>query len=206
MKLLRSKKKKEVEAEENSAPARRQGRENDNYRVGRTIAGEVFSDERKAKSERLKERKRTKRKNVATVFGVLVLIALVALVGVHYVSGLIEENSARSVVEETPEPTVDISDENAATEMSPRAKEFIASLEKDAAIEGLTVDHVILPLNKVREIHVFLSDRNEYYKMTIDRDSAVQAEDMGRMVRYLNRKKIKAEYVDLRVEGKAYYK
>ena len=167
---------------------------------------EVFSDERKAKSERLKERKRTKRKNVATVFGVLTLIALVALVGVHYVSGLIEENNARSVVEETPEPTVDISDENAGTEISPRVKEFVANLEKDAAIEGLTVDHVILPLNKVREIHVFLSDRNEYYKMTIDRDSAVQAEDMGRMVRYLDQKKIKTEYVDLRVEGKAYYK
>ena len=42
--------------------------------------------------------------------------------------------------------------------------------------------------------------------MTMDRSSAVQAEDMARMIRYLDGKKIRATYVDLRVEGKAYFK
>ena len=205
MKLL-SRKKKKSEVEIEPVPTRRQKRQNESYRIGRTIAGEAFSDERKAKLERLKERKKTKRKNIAVVFGVVLLVVLIGIVIGHYVVDVIEENNAKKTVAEAPEPTVDISDENANTEISPRVKEFVARLEDDARSEGYLVDHVILPLNKVREIHVFIKERSEYYKMTIDRSSAVQAEDMGRMIRYLDKKKIKATYVDLRVEGKAYYK
>ncbi len=199
-------KKKKAEAEIEILPKRRQKKENDSYRIGRTIAGEAFLDERKAKLERIKERKKTKRKNVGIVFGVLLLLTLVGIVAGHYITEIIEENNAKKVVAETPEPTVNISDENAGTEISARTKEFVVRLEDDVRSEGYKVDHVILPLNKVREIHVFIKERNEYYKMTIDRSSAVQAEDMARMIRYLDKKKIKATYVDLRVEGKAYYK
>ncbi len=199
-------KKKKAEAEEIVLPKRRQKKQNDSYRIGRTIAGEAFSDERKAKLERIKERKKTKRKNIGIVLGVLLLLTLVGIVVGQYVADVIEENNAKKEVVEAPEPTVDISDENAGTEISARMKEFVVHLEDDVRSEGYKVDHVILPLNKVREIHVFIKKRSEYYKMTIDRSSAVQAEDMARMIRYLDKKKIKATYVDLRVEGKAYYK
>ena len=204
MKLLGGKKKRTEEEE--PVPARRQGRQNDSFRIGRTIAGEAFSDERKHKLERLKERKKTKRKNVTVVFGVIILVILVVIVISNYIAGIIAEEEARRYVAPKPEPTVDISDENAGTEVSSRVKEFVARLEDDVQSEGYLVDHVILPLNKVREIHIFIKDREEYYKMTIDRSSAVQAEDMARMIRYLDGKKIRATYVDLRVEGKAYFK
>ncbi len=205
MKLL-GRKKSEEEVDLKPLPARRQKRENENYRIGRTIAGEAFSDERKAKLERLKARKKTKRKNVGIVLGVLLLVALIGVVAGHYIAGIIAEENAKKVAPEVLEPTVDISDENANTEISKRVKEFVARLEEDARAEGYSIDHVILPLNKVREIHIYIKKRNEYYKMTIDRSSAVQAEDMGRMIRYLDKKRIKATYVDLRVEGKAFYK
>lgn len=205
MKLLGGKKKKTEEVIE-SIPTRRQGRQNENYRIGRTIAGDAFSDERKAKLERLKQRKKTKFKNVSVVVGVVVLIALIGIVVGHYISELLAENKAKQTIVKEPEPTVVISDDNPGTGISARVKEFVARLEKDAKIEGLEVDRVVLPLNKVREIHVYMKGRNEYFKMTIDRGSAEQAEDMARMTRYLDKKKIKAEYVDLRVEGKAYYK
>lgn len=205
MKLLGGKKKKTEEVIE-SIPTRRQGRQNENYRIGRTIAGDAFSDERKAKLERLKQRKKTKFKNVSVVVGVVVLIALIGIVVGHYISELLAENKAKQTIVKEPEPTVVISDDNPGTEISARVKEFVARLEKDAKIEGLEVDRVVLPLNKVREIHVYMKGRNEYFKMTIDRGSAEQAEDMARMTRYLDKRKIKAEYVDLRVEGKAYYK
>jgi hypothetical protein len=42
--------------------------------------------------------------------------------------------------------------------------------------------------------------------MSVDRDTAVQAEDMAHMIRYLDEKGISCDYVDLRIEGKAYYK
>ena len=205
MKLFGGKKKAQADQPE-SIPTRRQERQNENYRIGRTIAGDAFFDERKAKLERLKQRKKTKRKNVGVVAGILLLVILVGLVISHYITELIAENEAKNVVIQEPEPTVAIADENSGTDISARVKEFVSRLEKDAKIEGYEVDRVVLPLNKVREIHVYIKKRNEYYKMTIDRGSAVQAEDMGRMIRYLDKKKIKAEYVDLRVEGKAYYK
>ena len=205
LKLLGGKK-KQTEEKVESIPTRRQERQNENYRIGRTIAGDAFSDERKAKLERLKQRKKTKRKNVSVVIGVVILIALVGLVAGHYIVDLLAESKAKETVQEVPEPTVVISDDNPGTEISVRVKEFVVRLENDAKLEGFEVDRVVLPLNKAREIHVYMKDRNEYYKMTIDRDSAVQAEDMGRMIRYLDKKKVKAEYVDLRVEGKAYYK
>ena len=205
MKLLGGKKKKAEEKEE-LIPTRRQGRQNDSYRIGRTIAGDAFSDERKAKLERLKQRKKTKFKNVSVVVGVIILIALIGLVIGHYITELLAENKAKQTIVKEPEPTVAISDDNPGTEISARVKEFVSRLEKDAKIEGFEIDRVVLPLNKAREIHVYIKERNEYFKMTIDRGSAVQAEDMGRMIRYLDKKKAKAEYVDLRVEGKAYYK
>ncbi len=205
MKLFGGKKKAQADQPE-SIPTRRQERQNENYRIGRTIAGDAFFDERKAKLERLKQRKKTKRKNVGVVVGILLLVILVGLVIGHYITELIAENETKNVVIQEPEPMVAIADENSGTDISARVKEFVSRLEKDAKIEGYEVDRVVLPLNKVREIHVYIKKRNEYYKMTIDRGSAVQAEDMGRMIRYLDKKKIKAEYVDLRVEGKAYYK
>ena len=154
--LGRKKKKSEVETE--VLPKRRQKKQNDSYRIGRTIAGEAFSDERKAKLERLKERKKAKRKNIGIVFGVLLLLTLVGIVIGHYVADVIEENNAKKVVIVAPEPTVDISDENAGTKISARTKEFVARLEDDVRSEGYKVDHVILPLNKVREIHVFIKE------------------------------------------------
>ena len=46
----------------------------------------------------------------------------------------------------------------------------------------------------------------ERHKMTMERGSAVQMEDAERMMRYLDGKDLHPGYVDLRVEGKAYYK
>lgn len=206
MKLPGGRKKKSLEQDAVQQPRRRQKRENESYRIGRTIAGDAFADERKAKLERMKERKRSKRKNVGVVLGVVLIIVLAGVVVGHYVAEIAAENQARKEVAKQPEPTVDIKDENANTEISSRVRLFVARLEDDARSEGYEIDHVILPLNKVREMHVFVKNRKEYYKMTVDRGSAVQAEDMGRMIRYLDKKKVGATYVDLRVEGKAYYK
>ena len=103
-------------------------------------------------------------------------------------------------------PTVDIVDENRSESVSSRVTEFVARLEQDAAQYGLEVDHVVLPFQKAREVRVYLKNHDEYFKMTIDRSSAVQAEDMSRMVQYLYKRNIDCEYVDLRVEGRAYYK
>ncbi len=104
------------------------------------------------------------------------------------------------------EPTVAIIDENAGNNVSSRTKVFVARLEADAKDYNLKLDHVVLPFQKAREILVFFEGRKEYYKMSSERGSTVQIEDAERMIRYLDSKSLSPEYVDLRVEGKAYYK
>lgn len=204
MKLLKRKQQEGIDPKD--AERRRPKAQTESFRVGRTLAGEAFSDERKVKLEREKQQKRTKLKNIATVVGVLLIIVLLALVVGHYVADVLAERKTDNNVEMPPEPTVTIVDENAGDNVSRRMKEFIVRLEDDVKDYGFEIDHVVLPLQKAREIHVFLKDRKEYYKLTIDRGSAVQAEDMARMARYLDKKGKKAGYVDVRVEGKAFYK
>ena len=204
MKLLKRKQQEGVDPKD--AERRRPKAQTETFRVGRTLAGEAFNDERKVKLEREKQQKRTRLKNIATVVGVLAMIGVLALVVGHYVADVISERRAEQVVEAPREPSVTIVDENAGNNISQRVKEFVVRLEDDVKDYGYELDHVVLPLQKAREIHVYIKDRKEYYKMTIDRSSAVQAEDMARMARYLDSKKKKAGYVDVRVEGKAFYK
>ena len=192
-------------AEEPQEPERRRKSSDESFRVGRTLAGDAQKT-REDKMERAADRRRRKVKDIATVVGVLLIILVLIIVVANYVSEVIREReeSMRPTVEL--EPTVSIIDENAGENISKRTKTFVARLEDDVKEQGLELDHVVLPYQKVREIDVYIKDHTEYYKMSLDRSSAVQAEDMSRMVLYLGQKEIVPTYVDLRVEGKAYYK
>jgi hypothetical protein len=175
------------------------------YRVGKTIVG-ATNNARKRNLEHIAARKKQQRKNVLIVACVLIIIAAVGIVLGNYISGKAAEREAALVKENPVEPTVAIIDENAGNNVSSRVKDFVANLESDVINTSLKIDRVILPANMARELRIYLSGRTEFYKMSIDRGSAVQAEDMERMVKYLDENGITPEYVDLRVEGKAYYK
>lgn len=70
----------------------------------------------------------------------------------------------------------------------------------------MTVTKVILPTGASRALYVDIEGQEAYYKVDIDRDAATTAEDIERMSRYLAEKDLHPEYVDVRVEGRAYYK
>ena len=57
-----------------------------------------------------------------------------------------------------------------------------------------------------RELYVDLEEVGYYFKVSVDRGAGVTAEDMQRMVEYLQGNEINPEYVDVRIGGKAYYK
>ncbi len=175
------------------------------YRVGRTIAG-ATNNARQRNLEHIAARKKQQRKN--TIIVLLILAAIIAcsiLIG-QYVNEKIAEREAKIIENNPTEPTVAIIDENAGNNISARVKVFVARLEADAAEKNVAVDHVVLPFQKAREMLVYFVGRKEYYKMTIERGSTVQVEDAERMMRYLDSKELAPEYVDIRVEGKAYYK
>ncbi len=180
-------------------------RSSDAWRVGKTIAG-TSNPARQRNLEHIALRKKRARRNAIIVIAILVAIGTLAIFITRYLNDLREERLAQIQRANPMEPTVPIVDENAGRNVSQRAKTFVARLESDAKDFSLEIDHVVLPFQMAREVLVYFKGRTEYYKMTLERGSTVQAEDASRMMRYLDGKEKKAKYVDLRVEGKAYYK
>ena len=175
------------------------------YRVGKTIAG-ATNNARKRNLEHIAARKKQQRKNALIVLCILIILVSVGIVVGNYIAQKAAEREAALTEENPLEPTVAIVDENVGDNISSRTKVFVARLEADAKEYNLKIDHAVLPFQKAREILVYFDGRKEYYKMTSERGSAVQVEDAERMMRYLDSKGLKPGYVDLRVEGKAYYK
>jgi len=177
------------------------------FRVGSTMAGDA-KKARDARLQRQSDRKRriAKRATVISVFALAAVVVLIVIMNIVVKEQAKREAERLAAEAVKMEPTVPIIDENAGNNVSSRVKDFVVDLESDVASSSLRVDRVILPANKARELRIYLSGRTEFYKMSIDRGSAVQAEDMERMVKYLDDNGISPEYVDLRVEGKAYYK
>jgi hypothetical protein len=175
------------------------------YKLGQTIVGARGRDA-KVELARVALRRRMRRRNIlmgGVCGAVLVGLAVWVVVGI---SGMIAETDrvAEDVGMEWV-PTVEIVVEGGGS-VSERIQEFVAKCERDFGDVGLGVERVVLPLGMSREVDVYVVDRVEYYKMSVDRGSAVQAEDAERMMRYLDERELVVSYVDLRVEGKAYYK
>lgn len=72
--------------------------------------------------------------------------------------------------------------------------------------QGFTVSKVVLPADTTRQIQVSLNGVGYPIKLSVDRPAGEQAEDASRAIRYLASKGISAQYIDVRVSGRAYYK
>lgn len=174
-------------------------------RLGRTIVAERERTE--SESERMIARKKAKsKKALMTVISLVILAVAVGLI-VITVYKIIEQN--RDVTVKTEEkkyvPSVTIEDVGNAG-ITERMKEYVGKVEQDFYAYGYKVARAVVPAGKAREIDVYLDGREEYYKLNIDRGSAVSAEDAVRMIKYLDEHDIHPEYVDVRIEERAYYK
>ncbi len=72
--------------------------------------------------------------------------------------------------------------------------------------EGLTVERVVIPQGSARYVEIYLDGRNYPFKAQITRDSGSQAHDIAVMARYVDTHGLQPQYIDCRVEGKAYWK
>ena len=172
---------------------------------GQTIVAEreyVESD-----SERMQARKKLHRKRVRSVamagLMLAVLGALIYTTAKSYVG-----DRVALVPEDETEYTVQakIVDEDNRGQISTRMRNYIALLERDLRDLGYNVTQVVLPTGTSRELYVDLEGKKVYLKVNLDRDTAVTAEDADRTIRYLEERGLEATYIDVRVEGKAYYK
>ena len=72
--------------------------------------------------------------------------------------------------------------------------------------QGLKVTRVVIPKGSARYVEFYLDGRNYPFKAQITRNAYSQAHDIAVMVKYIDSKGIQPQYVDCRVEGKAYWK
>lgn len=172
-------------------------------RVGQTIAQEWEKQE--SESERLTNRKKAKNKKIVKVLSVL---AIIVVIGVIITMNVISWMDTRKKIEEeksTITPVAQIIDESGLG-ITKRMKEYVGTLEQDLADLGYKINRAVLPSGKTREVDIFLDNYNYYFKVNIDRASAVSAEDTVRMINYLTENNLNPTYVDVRVKGKGYYK
>lgn len=172
--------------------------------VGRTIAGRVEKAE--SDSERLAARKKVKsRKLFGAIVGVVIALGLVIFVLIQMHNFLMPVEVIE-VTEMKYEPTVEIVDESSSGYVTERMREYVGRLERDLGDLRHKVVRAVVPSGKTREIDIYLEGRDEYYKCNMDRGTAVTAEDIEVMVRYLAEHDLHPGYVDVRTEGKAYYR
>lgn len=174
---------------------------------GMTIVAE--RERAESESERMQARRQAHRKKkMSALMGVLFLavIALSAYLGFRELEGRREETIEQAVAERM-EIAVPVVDEDNRGQISERVRAYIAELEREFARKGYTVERVTLPTGMIRTVYVDLEGRDAFLKVDIDRGAQASVEDAERMLKYLDGQDIHpAEYVDVRIERKAYYK
>jgi hypothetical protein len=153
--------------------------------------------------ERAELHRQTKRRHFTSVLVAMLMVAIMGLIAYTSARGAVEE--ARRVPEKADyQVQAQLVDETSHGKISGRMQEFIGQVEQDFREAGYIVSRVTLPVQTSREIWVDLEGRNGYIKMTMDRGAAVGVEDAVRVIKYLGDREV--EYMDVRLEGKAYFK
>lgn len=177
-------------------------------RSGRTVAGE--REKAVSDSERQRVRKATKGRKIRGILFVLIACAAIAFLTYLGVKSWLEsyEIDTGELVKED-DYTLDgisVIDEN-GVEITGRIKKYIWQISGDLADLGYKLEKVVLPVGKIKEIDLYIAEFPGYIKVNSDRETAVSAEDIDRMVRYLSERGIEGvTYIDVRIAEKAYYK
>ena len=86
-------------------------------------------------------------------------------------------------------------------------KEYIGQAEVDFRELGYQPIKAVIPVGSIREVDFYLDGYTGFIKMIIDRGTGVSVEDADRMIKYLADIDVSDfSYIDVRIEGKAYWK
>lgn len=191
--------------------ARRRENRNSTFKMGRTIGEqrEKLETKNERNFARKQDKKRQARRLIFTILGFVALVALLIFLAFFFVGS--GEPMPISTAEPTSsaEPTIEIVDEDASAggKITNRMTAYIAQAEQDFRDLGYTPVKAVIPSGSIREVDFYLEGYPGFIKTTIDRGSAVTAEDADRMLRYLaGQGTTEFTYIDVRVEGKAYWK
>ena len=183
---------------------------------GRTI-GE-YREHLETASERASAHKKNKAKrnlriSITVLVFVLIAIGLVAVI-VNVFAPKVqidnEEQPLDYIIIIPYAPTIEVVDNasvSSDTSLTSRMSEYIGQAEADFRELGYIPTKAVIPAGSIREVDFYLEGYNGYIKMLIDRGTGVSVEDADLMIRYLAGIDVADfEYIDVRVERKAYWK
>jgi len=98
-----------------------------------------------------------------------------------------------------------ISPEQGSTVASARLLSFVGRVVSLSEQGSYNVTEAILPSGTTRQIEIRLKDVQPLVKLSIDRGAGEQVEDMVRALNYLKSQGKGAQYIDVRVSGRAVY-
>ena len=98
-----------------------------------------------------------------------------------------------------------VSPEQGSTVASARLLSFVGRVVALSGQGSYNVTEAILPSGTTRQIEIRLKDVQPLVKLSIDRGAGEQVEDMVRALNYLKVQGKGAQYVDVRVSGRAVY-
>ena len=175
-------------------------------KLGRTIAGGREIAESELARQKLLE-KREKRKRVQ-LFLLSSVIIVIIIAGAILIQNAVKKVPTidKHVETEKFTPSVEIVDEDGSNYVTERTKQYVGLMEKDAKDSNLKIKKVIIPSGKAREVDIYFEGRDEFYKCSLDRGTAESVEDVVRMINFLSKQGVKVSYIDVRLEGRAYYK
>ncbi len=99
-----------------------------------------------------------------------------------------------------------ISPEEGATVAGSRLLGFLGRVVAEAQGRGYVVTRATLPVGATRQIDISLENTTTRVKLSTDRGAGEQVEDMTRSLTFLNNNGIGAEYIDVRIAGRAAYR
>lgn len=109
-------------------------------------------------------------------------------------------------------PTVQITDESGITPeqgtavAGERLLGFLGRVVAQAEGRGYSVTQAVLPAETTRQVDIFVDGIATRVKLSIDRGAGEQVEDVDRVLKQLSRQGSTAEYIDVRVAGRAAYR
>ncbi len=175
---------------------------------GRTIAGK--REKAESDSERSRAKKYYKKKKITSFVIVLILGGILIFLALRAGIEFFRFISTRQEEEvEEISPTIEVVDDasSVSAKLSSRMREYIANFEIELNERGLKIIEAHIPVDTIREVDFYIEGVNGRFKTTIDRGIGVQAEDIVRMIEYLKNHNVENfEYVDVRVDRKAYWK
>ncbi|MBR2709398.1 hypothetical protein IKE98_03685 [Candidatus Saccharibacteria bacterium] len=181
-------------------------------RQGRTIGAK--RERLETANERAAARKKDKHKKTLRVTTSIILfamfVAVVVVLVITFVSGGGDSSApAPSEYVVTYNPTIEIVDESSSSndKITSHMKEYIGQVETAFKEKDYKPIRAVIPVGSIREIHFYLDGYNGYFKMITDRGAGVSVEDADRMLRYLTEQgKTEFEYIDVRIDGRAFWR